>query len=96
MTIIKDRNADFGPTLAADKLREQHGLMISRETLRAWMIADGLWLERKRRRGRVYQPRYRRDCVGELIQIDGSEHRGFETRRPMCTLLVLSTTPPVA
>jgi hypothetical protein len=22
----------------------------------------------------VHQPRYRRDCLGELIQIDGSEH----------------------
>ncbi len=88
MAIVKDRYADFGPTLAAEKLREQHDLTISRETLRAWMIAEGLWQERKKRRGRVYQPRYRRDCVGELVQIDGSEHRWFENRGPMCTLLV--------
>jgi hypothetical protein len=59
MTIIKDRYADFRPTLAAEKLREQHGLIISRETLRGWVTAGGLWLERKKRRGRVYQPRYR-------------------------------------
>ena len=52
------------------------------------MKADGLWRDRPVRRGKVHQPRYRRDCVGELIQIDGSEHRWFEDRGPMCTLLV--------
>lgn len=88
MDIIKARYADFGPTLAAEKLRELHELTISRETLRAWMIAEGLWQTRRKRQARVYQPRYRRDCVGELIQIDGSEHRWFETRGPKCTLLV--------
>ncbi len=88
MAIIRERYTDFGPTLAAEKLLELHDLMISRETLRAWMIAEGLWLDRKKRRARVHQPRYRRDCVGELVQIDGSEHRWFEDRGPMCTLLV--------
>jgi hypothetical protein len=88
MAIVKERYADFGPTLAAEKLRELHAMTISRETLRAWMMTEGLWQDRKKRRGRVYQPRYRRDCVGELIQIDGSEHRWFEARGPMCTLLV--------
>jgi molybdenum-dependent DNA-binding transcriptional regulator ModE len=88
MTLIKARYADFGPTLAAEKLRELHDVTLSRETLRAWMIDEGLWQDRRKRRGRVYQPRYRRDCVGELIQIDGSEHRWFEERGPMCTLLV--------
>lgn len=52
------------------------------------MAEQGLWATRKKRRPRVYQPRYRRDCVGELIQIDGSEYRWFEGRGPMCTLLV--------
>jgi hypothetical protein len=88
MAIVRKRYADFGPTLAAEKLREVHDLNVSRETLRAWMIADGLWQDRKKRRARVHQPRYRRDCVGELIQIDGSDHRWFEDRGPMCTLLV--------
>ena len=86
--IVRSRYADFGPTLAAEKLRELHDLIVSRETLRGWMVAEGLWATRKQRRSRVYQPRYRRDCVGELIQIDGSDHRWFEDRGPMCTLLV--------
>ena len=52
------------------------------------MIADGLWLDRKQRRRRIHQPRPRRDCVGELVQVDGSEHWWFEDRGPQCTLLV--------
>ena len=86
--IIKARYPDFGPTLAAEKLQELHDITVSRETLRAWMIAEGLWDARARRRRKIYQPRYRRDCVGELVQIDGSEHRWFEDRGPKCTLLV--------
>ena len=42
------------------------------------MLTDGIWQDRRQRLKRVYQPRYRRDCVGELIQIDGSEHWWFE------------------
>lgn len=43
--------------------------------------------QRKQRRT-FYQPRLRRECFGELIQIDGSDHRWFEDRAPPCTLLV--------
>ena len=51
------------------------------------MIAAGLWLSRKQRRT-FHQPRLRRESFGELIQIDGSEHRWFEDRAAPCTLLV--------
>ena len=88
LAIVRERYADFGPTFAAEKLAALHEIEISHETLRKWMIADGLWLDRQRRLKRAYQPRYRRDCVGELVQVDGSEHRWFEGRGPMCTLLV--------
>ena len=64
MAIVRQRYADFGPTLAAEKLQDLHGLCISRETLRAWMIAEGLWAPRSKRRGPVHQPRHRRDCLG--------------------------------
>ena len=52
------------------------------------MIAADLWKDRRTRLKPVHQPRYRRDCLGELIQIDGSEHWWFEDRGPRCTLLV--------
>lgn len=86
--LVRGRYADFGPTLAAGKLLELHGLPLGVETLRQWMIADGLWLRRRDRRPRVFQPRPRRACLGEPVQIDGSEHWWFEDRGPQCTLLV--------
>jgi hypothetical protein len=42
---VRERYGDFGPTLATEKLTAQHGCTISRETLRGWMIADGLWTD---------------------------------------------------
>jgi hypothetical protein len=56
---------------------------VSRETLRKWMIEDGLGLSRKQRRS-FHQPRLRRENYGELIQIDGSDHRWFENRGAAC------------
>lgn len=85
--LIRERYLDFGPTLAAEKLSEHHGLVVSRETLRKWMSEAGIWLSRKQRRT-FHQPRLRRECYGELIQIDGSEHRWFEDRGDPCSLLV--------
>jgi hypothetical protein len=88
LAIVRERYADFGPTLAAEKLSELHGLDLGVETLRQWMIGAGLWVRRKDRLKRVHQPRARRDCLGELVQIDGSEHWWFEDRGPQSTLLV--------
>ncbi|HBQ0243858.1 TPA: helix-turn-helix domain containing protein [Klebsiella pneumoniae] len=70
LSLLHDNYSDFGPTLAAEKLRERHNITVSVETLRKWMTADGLWVPYSRRRPRVHQPRYRRDCLGELVQID--------------------------
>ena len=87
MSLVREHYSDFGPTLAAEKLAERHGCTVSRETLRGWMVADGLWLDRRARLPSPHQPRRRRECVGELVQIDGSEHAWFEGRGPGCTLL---------
>jgi hypothetical protein len=87
LSIVRERYADFGPTLAAEKLAEHHSCSVSRETLRGWMIADGLWRDRRHRLPPPHQPRRRRDCLGELVQIDGSEHAWFEDRGAPCTLL---------
>jgi hypothetical protein len=71
---------DYGPTLAAEELAEQHGIAISRETLRRWLIEAKLW---RRRRARVEQAhvwRARRARYGELVQWDTSEHDWLEER----------------
>jgi transposase len=88
LSLIRERYADFGPTLACEKLLECHGLHLSKETVRKLMTDAGLWVPRRQRPPKVYQPRARRACLGQLIQIDGSDHRWFEDRAPACTLLV--------
>jgi hypothetical protein len=88
IAIVRENYSDFGPTLAREYLIERHGITVACETLRQLMIQAGLWKDREARRPRPYQPRYRRDCRGELIQIDGSKHWWFEDRGPQCTLLV--------
>ena len=86
--LVRERYPDFGPTFACEKLVETHGLRLSVETLRQWMIADGLWKPKSRGAVRVHQSRPRRDCVGDLVQINGSPHAWFEDRGPARTLIV--------
>jgi hypothetical protein len=87
--ILREHYADFGPTLAREKLLERHRLYAGCETLRGWMAEAGLWVPRALRKA-IQQPRPRRACVGELIQIDGCEHRWSEDRAPPCPGPVLS------
>lgn len=86
--LIRECYADFGPTLACEKLREVHGLHLAKETVRTIMKIAGLWVPRRQRAAKNYQPPNRRSCRGELIQIDGCDHRWFEERNPACTALV--------
>jgi hypothetical protein len=85
---IGERYADFGPTLVTEKLREQHGLMMSVERVRQAMIAQGYWKPRRGAKICTHPMRARRPRRGEMIQIDGSPHDWFEGRSPTCCLLV--------
>ena len=87
LRLVRAHYQGYGPTLASEMLLERHGLRVPRETLRAWIREDGLWLTRAQRRV-FHQSRPRRDHLGELVQIDGSEHRWFGPDHPACTLLV--------
>jgi transposase len=86
--LIYERYRDFGPTLAHEKLVEVHGLKISDEKVRQLMIAEGLWKAKRAKKPPVHQMRERRACLGELVQIDGSDHDWFEGRAARCNLLV--------
>ena len=86
-TIIKERYADFGPTFANEKLSENHEIDISTSTLRKAMIEANIWRPRKSQH-KHRQWRERRSCIGELIQLDGSDHPWFEERGPRCALLI--------
>ncbi len=86
--LLRAHYADFGPTLAAEKLQERHAVMLSVETVRRLMTQAGLWRPKRRRLRAIHPLRERRAARGELIQIDGSPHDWFEGRAPRCTLLV--------
>jgi len=85
--LVRKHYSDFGPTLACEKL-SKHDQHLSVETLRQWMIADGLWKPRQRAPGPRSPTQAPAGVFGELVQIDGSPHDWFEGRGPRCTLLV--------
>ena len=81
LRLYAQRYGDFGPTLAAEKLAEHHGLTLSDETLRSWLLEQGVTHFRRRKRPhRAW--RERKTHVGELVQLDGSHHDWFEGRGP--------------
>ena len=89
LALVGEHYADFGPTLAHEKLHQHHrqelGAAFSVETLRQWMLGAGLWRGRCRALAPVHQSRPRRARFGELVQVDGSPHDWFEGRRAPCT-----------
>ena len=87
MAVVRECYADFGPELAREYLVQEHDFTYSTETLRNWMIADGLWSAKVRKVARIHSPRERRARRGELVQIDGSHHDWFEGRAAKCCLI---------
>jgi transposase len=79
--IIKEKYYDFGPTFAAEKLFENHGIKLGKETVRKIMSQAGLWQPRSRKIYAHYRTwRERKDCYGDMEQFDGSYHDWFEGR----------------
>ena len=86
LKLYAQRYGDFGPTLAAEKLAERHGIAVSAETLRGWLLATGVTHFRRRKRPhRAW--RARKAHLGELVQLDGSHHDWFEGRGARCVLM---------
>ena len=86
LQLCEQRYGDFGPTLAAEKLTERHGIMLSDETLRRWLREHGVvHFTRRKRPHRAW--RERRAHVGALLQLDGSHHDWFEGHGPRCVLM---------
>jgi len=85
---LRQRYADFGPTLAAEHLAKD-GFRLSRETLRKWMTKADLWRPRSRRVKVVHVWRERRASFGELVMQDSSPFRWLEERGPACQLIAL-------
>ena len=83
----QERYADFGPTLACEKLLED-GMSLSPNTLTAILKYRHLW-QRRRRRNKHRSRRERRASFGMMVQMDGSHHDWFERRSGKCVLMVM-------
>lgn len=86
LMLYRSRYIGFGPTLASEKLGEVDGIKLSDETMRKWLMEAGLW-QRRRKRSRHRQWRQRKECFGEMVQMDGSHHDWLEGRGPELVLM---------
>ena len=88
LELYREKYADFGPTLSCEYLAKEDELNVGVETLRQWLIAEGLWSFRRRRP--VHRKwRERKGHFGEMVQLDGSHHDWFEGRRGKAVLMML-------
>ena len=86
LELYQERYKGFGPTFATEKLSEIDRISLSRETLRKWLIKEGLsYNRRKNRPHRAW--RERKEHIGEMVQIDGSQHDWLEGRGPKLVLM---------
>ena len=79
---------DFGPTFASEQLAKRHDIRVSKETVRGWMVAAGLWESHPRKLGEKHFWRPRRSGYGELVQWDTSNHDWLEGRGEAVRYLV--------
>lgn len=77
---IREEYRDFKPLFASEKLEQQHGIKLNSQTVRRWMITEGLWRERKQKKVTYRSWRPRKDYFGQLQQFDGSYHYWLEDR----------------
>jgi DNA-binding Lrp family transcriptional regulator len=87
--LSRERCYDFGPTFAAQHVSKLLEVNISRDTVRRWMVAAGLWQSRKRTVQTIHQWRERRACFGELVQWDTSVHDWLEARGDRLYLIAM-------
>lgn len=77
----------FGPLLASEKLQERDGVKVNAETLRLWLIQEGLWQVSRQRKPKDRSWRARKEHLGEMVQMDGSHHDWLEGRGPKMVLM---------
>ncbi len=87
LELYKKNYWDFGPVLASEKLRERDDVNVNDETLRLWLIKEGLWQLKKQKNHKDRTRRERREYFGQMIQMDGSHHNWLEGRGPKLVLM---------
>lgn len=88
LELYREKYVGYGPTLAAECLECEDGLVVPASTLRMWLSSAGLW-QRQRQRKLHRRHRARREQYGELLQMDGSHHDWFTGRRGWAVLMVM-------
>lgn len=87
LKLYQEKYRDFGPTLAHEKLEEKHGIQIGCQTLRRWLIEAKVWEVQKKSKNKQHEWRARKECFGQMIQLDGSHHDWLEGRGPKLVLM---------
>lgn len=93
--VMKEKYFDFNMEHAREKIREETGWDIKRETFRSWCMEVGMVKKAKKRRSR---PRYKRERMpqpGLLVQMDGSTHRWFDDRETCLIAIIDDATSTV-
>ncbi len=86
LKLYRKKYQGFGPLLASEKLKELDSISLSDETLRKWLMEAGLW-KKRRKRSSHRRWRVRKECFGEMVQMDGSHHDWLEGRGPKLVLM---------
>jgi hypothetical protein len=87
LELYRAQYGDFGPLLASEKLLERDGIKINDETLRLWLIQEGIWQARKQRGPQKRSWREPKEYFGQMVQMDGSHHDWLEGRGPWLVLM---------
>lgn len=85
--IYRRQYAGFGPLLASEKMQERDGVKVNDETLRLWLIQEGLRQVTRHRKPKERSWRARKEHLGEMVQMDGSQHDWLEGRGPRLVLM---------
>lgn len=89
INLLHTHYPDFKPTLASEKLRENHQIDRDPKTIRQIMISEGLWQPKKKKKQLEHREwRQRKSFFGEMEQFDGSYEHWLEDRGPYCCLLL--------
>jgi transposase InsO family protein len=88
LALYRTTYRSWGPTIFAEKLGPTHGIWVSHDTVRRWLIAEGL-LEKPRRGRRSRRRRLRKERFGQMVQMDGSHHGWFGVGSKRCCLMVM-------
>jgi hypothetical protein len=87
ITLYRKTYEGFGPLLAAEKMLERDRVKVCDETLRLWLMAEGLWHSKRQKEVKKRSWRARKEHCGEMVQMDGSPHDWLEGRGPRLVLM---------